>query len=200
MIVYACHIRAISSLILESPPTWMTTVEWVWAQKTNLAISKVITWIENGKLSAAKVSEKMSQEVNQNLRQKGTAVLERRSPLLMRKPGSKEKHNELHLVVPLSYKLEVMHWAHNDVDHLGLDHMLDILHNRFYWPKMEVGATCHVHHCEWCLRFKGKQVKAELCPTFGDLSSGASPYGLLDNRKSHTSADMNVLVITDHFI
>ena len=36
--VYACHKRTISSLILESPPTWMTTMEWAWAQKNDPAI------------------------------------------------------------------------------------------------------------------------------------------------------------------
>ena len=33
--VYACHKKAISSLILESPPTQMTVTDWVQAQKAD---------------------------------------------------------------------------------------------------------------------------------------------------------------------
>ena len=43
MKVYTCHERAISSLILESPSTWMTAKEWVWAPKADPAISQVTT-------------------------------------------------------------------------------------------------------------------------------------------------------------
>ena len=75
MEVCICHKMAISSLILESPPTWMTAMEWVWAQKADPVISVVTTWIGDGKLSTMKVSEEMSQEVKQYLRQKGQLCL-----------------------------------------------------------------------------------------------------------------------------
>ena len=38
--VYACHKRDISSLILESPPTWMTAAEWVQAQKQTQLLTR----------------------------------------------------------------------------------------------------------------------------------------------------------------
>ena len=71
MEVYACHKKAVSSLIPESPPTCMTVMEWVQAQKVDPAINQVITWTENGKLDTVKVSDEMSQEVKLYLRQKG---------------------------------------------------------------------------------------------------------------------------------
>ena len=43
MEVYACHKKAISSLILESPPAHMTAMEWVQAQKVDPTINQVIT-------------------------------------------------------------------------------------------------------------------------------------------------------------
>ena len=70
MEVYTCHQRAISSLILESPPTLMTTKEWVQAQKTYPAISQVITWIEAEEVGTVKVSEEMFREIKPYLRQK----------------------------------------------------------------------------------------------------------------------------------
>ena len=52
------------------------------------------------------------------------------------------------LVVSPNYKLEAMHGANNDIGHLGLKQMLDILCDGFYWPDMEVGTTHHVCTCE----------------------------------------------------
>ena len=62
--------------------------------------------------------------------------------------GLERDHNKLKLVVPLTYRQEAMHGAHEDVGHLDLKRMLDILCDRFYWPNMEVDATCHVHTCD----------------------------------------------------
>ena len=75
MEVYTCHKGAISSLILESPPTLMTAMEWVQAQKANPAISQVITWIKAEEMGTVKVSKEMSQEVKPYLRQKGQLCL-----------------------------------------------------------------------------------------------------------------------------
>ena len=47
-------------------------------------------------------------------------------------------------MVPPNYRLEAMQWAHNDVDHLDLEWMFDILCDKFYWPNMEVDATHRV--------------------------------------------------------
>ena len=55
--VYTCHERAIRSLILESPPTQMTAIEWIRAQKADPAIHQVTTLIEDGKLRTVKVSQ-----------------------------------------------------------------------------------------------------------------------------------------------
>ena len=119
----------------------------------------------------------------------------------MQKSDTKRDRNELQLVVPPDYRLEAMHGAHNDVGHLGLEQMLNILCIRFYWPNIEVDATYHVHTCEWCLRSKSKQDKAELYPLFATYTTGASPYGLLDYRKPlYWCWHDHVLVIMDHFM
>ena len=76
MEVYACHERAISSLILESPPTQMTVADCVQAQKVDPAISLVITWLEDKLLGTAKVGKEMSPELRQYLRQKEQLCLQ----------------------------------------------------------------------------------------------------------------------------
>ena len=67
-------------------------------------------------------------------------------------------------MVPPKYRLETICGAHDDVGHLGLKRMLNILHDWFYWPGLEADTTCHVCTCEQFLRFKSKQDKAELYP------------------------------------
>ena len=66
-------------------------------------------------------------------------------------------------MIPPNYRLEAVHRPHNDIGHVGLKQMLDILYNRFYLPNMEANATCHVCTCEQCLRLKSKQDKVKLC-------------------------------------
>ena len=63
MEMYACHEKAISSLILESHPVWITVAHWVWAQKVDPTINQVVTWMENKKLETVKVGEEMSHEL-----------------------------------------------------------------------------------------------------------------------------------------
>ena len=75
MEVYACHEKAISSLILESSPTHMTVVDWVQAQKAHLSINQVTTWLEDKKLDTVKVAKEMSPAFKQYLRQKGQLCL-----------------------------------------------------------------------------------------------------------------------------
>ena len=76
MEVYAYHEKDISSLILESPPTQMTMMDWVQAQKADPAINQTVTWIESKKLDTVKVGKEMCPELKQSLRQKGQVCLQ----------------------------------------------------------------------------------------------------------------------------
>ena len=93
-----------------------------------------------------------------------------------------------------------MHGAHDDVGHLGLKWMLNILCIRLYWPNMEAKATHHVPTCEQCLRFKSKQDKAELYPLLATYPLELFHMDFLTIENPCTSVDMNVLVIMDHFM
>ena len=59
-------------------------------------------------------------------------------------------------------RLEAMCGAHNDVGHLGLKWMLDILWDQFYWPNLEADTTHHIQTCKRCLKFKSKHDKEDL--------------------------------------
>ena len=198
MEVYACHERAISSLILKSPPTQMTVADWVQAQKGGPGIKQIITWLEDKLLGTVKVGKEMSPELRQCLRQKGQLYLQ---DGVLYRCGSctNQDGNEFQLVVPPDYRLEAMCMAHDDVGHLGLRRMLDILGNRFCWPNLEADATHCVCTCEWCQRLKSKQDKTEFCPFLVTYPLELVHMDFLTIENPHTGADVNVLVITDHF-
>ena len=63
MEVYACHEKATSSLILESPHTQMTAADWVQAQTADPTINQVVAWMESKKLDTVKMSDVMSHEL-----------------------------------------------------------------------------------------------------------------------------------------
>ena len=198
MEVYACHGRAISSLILESPPTQMTATTGFRLKSPTWLSARITTCIESGKFSTTKVSEEMSPEIQQYLREKGQLCLDE-GVLLWHRSQMQRDHNELQLVVPPYYRLEAMHWAHDDIGHVDLKHMLDILCDRFYWPTMEADATCHVHTCKWCLRFKSKPDKSDLCALLATHPLELVHMDFLTIEHPCTGANMNILIITDHF-
>ena len=61
--IYVYHEKAISSLILEYPPVWMSVADCIQAQKSDPIINHVITWIENKRLVTVKVGEEMLDEL-----------------------------------------------------------------------------------------------------------------------------------------
>ena len=66
--VYACHEKAISSVILKSPPAEMTLVNWVHPQDADPTINQEVAWMKSEKLDTVKMSDEMSQELRQYLR------------------------------------------------------------------------------------------------------------------------------------
>ena len=89
--------------------------------------------------------------------------------------------------------------AHDDVGHLDLKRMFKILHDRFYWPNLEADATHHVCTCEQCLRFNSTQDKAKLYLLLVTCPLELVHMDFLTIENPRTGADVNILVIIDHF-
>ena len=104
----------------------MTATDWVPAQKDDPTINQVVTWLESKKLDTVKLSDEMSQELKRYLRQWGKLYLQE-GVLYQWGDWARWNHNGIQLVVPPKYRLEAMYGAHDDVGHLGLKWMLDIL-------------------------------------------------------------------------
>ena len=100
------------------------------------------------------------------------------------------------MVLPTAYREVAL--SHDEVGHLGLEHMLDLMHDRFFWPCMAAQAEEHVRKCHLCLVFKARQPKAPLknIESTHPLELVHLDYLCLEPGKG---LEENVLVVTDHF-
>ena len=66
------------------------------------------------------------------------------------------------MVLPTAQREVALRGCHDEVGHLGLECMLDLMHDRFFWPHMAVQAKENIGKCHPCLAFKARQPKAPL--------------------------------------
>ena len=88
--------------------------------------------------------------------------------------------------------------CHDEVGHLGLECMLDLMHDRFYWPHRAAQAKEHISKCHPHLTFKAKQPKDPLenIVATHPLELVHLDYLCLESGKG---LEETVLVVTDHF-
>ena len=102
------------------------------------------------------------------------------------------------LVLPATQEEVILKGCHNEVGHLGLKCMLDLMCDQFFWPQMAAQAKDYIGKCHPCLAFKAKQPKAPL-----ENIMVAHPLVLvhLDYLCMEPGKGLreNVLVVTDHF-
>ena len=92
-----------------------------------------------------------------------------------------------------------MYRADNDVGHLGIKQMLDILLNQFYWPNLENEATQHIRLSEPCLMFKGRLDKEKLYLLLAMYPLELVHMDFLTIENPCTGGNGNILVITTNF-
>ena len=61
---------------------------------------------------------------------------------------SKEDQNALQLVIPQSYQKKALRECYDDIGHIGLEQMLDLLLDKLYWLGMTKDAECYIARCD----------------------------------------------------
>ena len=104
----------------------------------------------------------------------------------------------MQLVLPTVHREVALRGCHDEVGHLGLECMLDLMCDRFFWPCMAVQAKELIGKCHPCLAFKARQPKLpfENIVTTHPLELVHLDYLCLEPGKD---LEENVLVVTDHF-
>ena len=138
-----------------------------------------------------------SPELNLYKREQNNLTLQK--GILYRRASPRESDKSLlQLVLPPAYREVALKGCHNEVGHLGLECMLDLMRDRFFWPHMAVQAKEHVGKCRPCLAFKARQPKVPLKNIVAThpLELVHLDFLCLESGKGR---EENVLVITDHF-
>ena len=116
---------------------------------------------------------------------------------MYRRPRESEE-TLFQLVLPAVHRETALKGCHDEVGHLGLEQMLDLMCDQVYWPCMAAQMKEHINKCHPCLTFKAKQPKGLL-----ENIVAMHPFELIHLDylclKPGKGLEENVLVVTDHF-
>lgn len=103
------------------------------------------------------------------------------------------------LVLPAKFKAVALKTMHDDLGHLGVERVLDMIRSRFFWPKMSMDVEQYVRNCGECVLRKTPCQRT--APLHQIVSSGPMDLVCIDflSMEPDSKGVSNVLVITDHF-
>ena len=101
------------------------------------------------------------------------------------------------LVLPAAHREVALKGCHDEVGHLGLECMLNLMYDQFFWPHMAAQAKECIGKCHPCHTFKAKQPKSPLKNIVAThpLELVNLDYLCLEPGKG---LEENVLAVTDH--
>ena len=139
----------------------MTLKDWHQAQESDPVWSLVITRLRDGMLEKGQPKATHPPEVSQYGQEQNHLTLKKGVLYRQARPRELEE-TLLQLVLPAAHRGLALRGCHDEVGHLGLEHMLDLMCDRFSWPHMAAQAKEHIRKCCPCLAFKARQPKASL--------------------------------------
>ena len=163
------------------------------AQKRDAVIRHVIEAVKQGVWPSNTDSHP---EMRLMKREGGRLVM--RDGLLYR-ASKKAAEEALQLVLPAEFREVVLHSLHDEMGHLGVERVTELLRARFYWPKMANDAEAYVRDCGLCITRKTPAKKAATLHQI--TSSGPMDLVCIDflSMESDSRGISNVLVVTDHY-
>ena len=113
------------------------------------------------------------------------------------------KEERMQFVLPKRYWHKALEVCHDNVGHLGIERTISLLCDRFYWPNMAQEIESYVQSCLQCLSFKRSLEKDNLNPSEATrlMELVHIDYLTIEAPKNSKSLkDVNILIVTDHFI
>ena len=194
---YSCDLHVVGAIQDSQQVAQMTLDDWQQAQEADPVLGIIIKRLREGTLEQDWCKKTDSPELSQYKREQNNLVIHK--GILYRQARPRESiETLLQLVLPTAYREVTLKGCHNEVGHLGLEHMLDLMHDRFFWPHMAVQAKEHIGKCRPCLAFKARQPKAPLKNIMATHPLELVHLDFLCLEPGR-GLEENVLVITDHF-
>lgn len=103
------------------------------------------------------------------------------------------------LSVGLTQRANVLTSLHDGMGHMGMDHTIDLVRSRFYWPKMAFDVEQKIKICPHCVIHRAYPEKADPLVnirTTRPLELLCMDFLSLEPDQRNTK---DILVITDHF-
>lgn len=175
-----------------NPLEVLSQVELVKAQEEDPAVKVAITALNERKWPATLSDPEMVALKH------GAGKLLMKDDLLQR--VTKKSNKELfQLVLPTKFREMVLKAMHDDLGHLGIERVTDLLRSRFYWPKMIIVVQNYIKNCGVCITRKSPGQRA--APLHQITSSGPMDLVCIDflTVEPDSKGLSNVLIITDHF-
>ena len=171
--------------------------QWREEQAVDASINKVLNLFQSGQLSTYNCEKSDSDDLKGFLRLRKDLFLD--NGLLYRKAFFRMTGKQVNqFVMPTKFRKRTVMICHEDYGHLGMDRVLVLIQERYFWPKMSKDIRTFIRQCDRCVQYKKKKEQTELYPITATyplelvhldfLSIG----GKDDKMKS-------VLVVTDHF-
>ena len=158
---YSCDVHVVGAIQDSQQVAQMTLDDWWQAQEVDPVLGIIIKGLREGMLEQDWCKKTDSPKLSQYKREQNSLVLQK--GILYRRARPRESDETLlQLVLPAAYREVGLKGCHDEVGHLGLEHMLDLMHDRFFWPHMAVQVKEHIGKCHTCLAFKARQPKAPL--------------------------------------
>ena len=182
-------------------PQCMTKQDWVEAQSKDKTIGEIIHLFKIKKLHCRKISETDNNEMKQFIRQYNRLFM--RNGILYCKTEIQEvNHPDRHtiqLILPETFRKQALQGCHDDLGHLRIEWMIDLLRDYFYWPGILSNMTKHIKQCERCLKFKALLEKAPMENIDVTYLMEVVHMDYLTIEANKGGRDVHILVITDHF-
>lgn len=171
----------------------LSKADLVTAQKRDAVIGQVIEAVKQGEWPSNK---ELNPEMLLIKRELGQLVM--RGGLLFR-AIKKADEEALQLLLLAEFRGRVLHYLHDDMGHLGVERVTDLLRARFYWPKMARDLEEYVKNCGLCLTRKTPCKRA--APLHHIVSSGPMDLVCMDflSMEPDSRGISNILIVTDHF-
>ena len=128
----------------------MSKCQWKREQDFDHAIRIFAQLLKSGNLSSYQIQKTDHNDLKCMLRLRKEFFLD--SDLLYRKTFFKSTNKSVsQFVIPHQFRKHMVLVCHEDYGHLGMDRVLILLQERFYWPKMSDDVCQYIRTCDCCV-------------------------------------------------
>ena len=175
----------------------LTKAQWREEQKSDPSIGKIVDLIRSKGLVTYECQKTDPNDLKGLMRLRKDLFLE--NGLLYCEAYFRTTNKLIHqFVMPVQLRKRTVMICHDDYGHLGMDRVLILLQERYFWPKMSEDVCTYIRQCDRCMRFKKTKEKTELFPITATypLELVHLDFLLIGGKEDKMK---NVLVVTDHF-